>query len=213
MNSLIQPWVWHWPLCPDSWGGGFAPFSEKGKRWKQWQISSSWALKSLHCGWWPQSWNWKMIVSWQESYDKPRQGVKKQRHHFANKGPSSQSYGFSSGQVWMWELNHKESWAPKNWCFWTLVLEKTLFFSFLEKTLKESLEQEIQPVNLFFLNYLFVIFGYAGSSLLRQLFFGCGKQGLLSHCGAQASYCSCFSCCKAQVLECTDFSSCGTWAQ
>ena len=48
------------------------------------------------------------------------------RHYFANKGPSSQGYGFSSGHVWMWELDHKESWAPKNWCFWTVVLEKIL---------------------------------------------------------------------------------------
>ena len=51
---------------------------------------------------------------------------KKQRHYFANKGLSSQSYGFSSSQVWMWELDYKESWAPKNWCFPTVVLEKTL---------------------------------------------------------------------------------------
>ena len=50
----------------------------------------------------------------------------KNRRYFANKGPSSQSYGFSSSHVWMWELDHKESWAPKNWCFWTVVLEKTL---------------------------------------------------------------------------------------
>ena len=49
----------------------------------------------------------------------------KSRHYFANKGPSSQSCGFSSGHVWMWELDYKESWAPKNWCFWTMVLEKT----------------------------------------------------------------------------------------
>ena len=52
--------------------------------------------------------------------------MEKQRHYFANKGPSSQSYGFSSGHVWMWELDCEESWAPKNWCFWTVVLEKTL---------------------------------------------------------------------------------------
>ena len=51
---------------------------------------------------------------------------KKQRHYFANKGPSGQGYGFSSGHVWMWELDYEESWAPKNWCFWTMVLEKTL---------------------------------------------------------------------------------------
>ena len=52
--------------------------------------------------------------------------LKSKRHYFANKGPSSQGYGFSSSHVWMWELDHKESWAPKNWCFWTVVLEKTL---------------------------------------------------------------------------------------
>ena len=51
--------------------------------------------------------------------------LKKQRHYFANKGPSSQGYGFSSSHVWMWELDYKESWAPKNWCFRTVVLEKT----------------------------------------------------------------------------------------
>ena len=55
-----------------------------------------------------------------------RQRVKKQRHYFADKDPSSQGYGFSSSHVWMWELDCEESWAPKNWCFWTVVLEKTL---------------------------------------------------------------------------------------
>ena len=64
--------------------------------------------------------------SMQESHDQPRQHFKKQRHNFVNRGPAGQSYGFSSGQVWMWELDHKESWALKNWCFWTVVLEKTL---------------------------------------------------------------------------------------
>ena len=61
-----------------------------------------------------------------ESYNQPRQHIKKQRHYFVHKGPSSQSYGFSSSHVWMWELDYKESWALKNWCFWTVVLEKTL---------------------------------------------------------------------------------------
>ena len=65
-------------------------------------------------------------LPWKESYDKPRLCIKKQRHHFANKGPYGQSYGFSSSHVWMWELDHKESWTPENWCFWTVVLEKTL---------------------------------------------------------------------------------------
>ena len=70
---------------------------------------------------------------------KPRQHIKKQRHYFANKGPSSQSYGFSSSHVWMWELDYEESWAPKNWCLWTVVLEKTL-----ERPLDCK---EIQPVH------------------------------------------------------------------
>ena len=64
-------------------------------------------------------------VPWRESYDQPRQHIKKQRLYFANKGPSGQSFDFSSSHVWMWELDYKESWEPKNWCFWTVVLEKT----------------------------------------------------------------------------------------
>ena len=67
-----------------------------------------------------------MLAPWKKSYDKSRQHIKKQRHYFANKGPSSQSYGFSSNHVWMWDLDHKESWVLKNWCFWIVVLEKTL---------------------------------------------------------------------------------------
>ena len=67
-----------------------------------------------------------MLAPWKKSYDQPRQHIEKQRHYFTNKGPSSQSYCFSSGHVWMWELDYKESWAPNNWCFWTVVLEKTL---------------------------------------------------------------------------------------
>ena len=62
----------------------------------------------------------------------------KSRDNFANRGPSSQSYGLSSSHVWMWELDYKESWAPKNWCFWTVLLEKTL---------ESPLDcKEIQPV-------------------------------------------------------------------
>ena len=92
-----------------------------------------------HCRWWLQPWNEKMLAPWKKSYDQPGQHIKKQRHYFANKGLSSQSYGFSSSHVWMWELGYKESWVPKNWCFWTVVLEKTL----------ESLLdfKEIQAVN------------------------------------------------------------------
>jgi len=81
----------------------------------------------------------KSLAPWKKSYDQPRQHIKKKRHYFANKDPSSQGYGFSSGHVWMWELDYKESWALKNWCFWITVLEKTL----------ESLLycKEIQPVH------------------------------------------------------------------
>ena len=68
----------------------------------------------------------KDTCSLEESYDKPRQHIKKQRYYFANKDLSTQSYGFSLSHVWMWELDHKESWAPKNCCFWTVVLKKTL---------------------------------------------------------------------------------------
>ena len=67
-----------------------------------------------------------MLVIWKKSCDKPRQCIKKQRHYFADKSPYSQSYGFSSSHVWVWELNHKEGWVLKNWCFWIVLLEKIL---------------------------------------------------------------------------------------
>ena len=95
-----------------------------GKQWKQW-LTLFWGAKN-HCRWWLKPWNSKMLTPWKESYDQPRQHIKKQRHYFANKSPSCQGYGFSSGHVWMLELDSKEVWALKNWCFWTVVLEKTL---------------------------------------------------------------------------------------
>ena len=67
-----------------------------------------------------------MLAPWKKRYHQSRRHIKKQRHYFANKGLSHQSYGFSNSHVWMWELDYKESWVPKNWCFWTVVLEKTL---------------------------------------------------------------------------------------
>ena len=67
-----------------------------------------------------------MLTPQKENYYQPKQHIKKQRHHFVNKDLSSQGYGFSSSHVWMWELDYKESWAQKNWSFWTVVLEKTL---------------------------------------------------------------------------------------
>ena len=80
-----------------------------------------------------------MLSPWKKSNDKPRQCIKKQRHYFAYKGPYSQSYGFSSSHVWMWELDNKKSWAPKNLCLWTVMLEKTLE--------SPSYRKEIKTVN------------------------------------------------------------------
>ena len=80
-----------------------------------------------------------MFAPWKESYNKPRQHIKKQRHHFTNKSPYSQSYGFSSSRVRMWNLDHKEGWALKNWCFQIVVLEKIL-----ESPLDSK---DIKPVN------------------------------------------------------------------
>ena len=86
-----------------------------------------------------------MLTPWKESYDQPRQHIKKQRHYLVNKGPSSQGYGFSSGRVWMWELDVRESSTPKNWCFWTVVLEKTLESSLDSKDIGSVNPKENQP--------------------------------------------------------------------
>ena len=108
-----------------------------GKQWKQWETLFSWAPKSLQIGLHP--WSQKTLAPWKKSYDQPRQYIKKQRRYFADKGQSSQSYGFSTSYVWMWEVDYKESWAPNNWCFWTVVLEKIL---------ESPLDcKEIKPVN------------------------------------------------------------------
>ena len=94
------------------------------KQWKGWETLFSWAAKSLQVL--TATLKLKDACSWKKIYDQPRQHIKKQRHYFANKGPSRQSFGFSSSHVWVLELDYKESWAPKNWCFWPVVLEKTL---------------------------------------------------------------------------------------
>ena len=86
----------------------------------------------------------KTLAPWKKSYDQPRQHIKKQRHYFVNKGLSSQSYGFSSGHVWMWELDYKESWGLKNWCFWTVVWEKILESPLDSKEI-QSVLREISP--------------------------------------------------------------------
>ena len=111
-----------------------------GKQWKQCQTLFFWAPKSL-----------QMVIAAMklkdayslESYDQPRQHIKKQRYYFVNKVPSSQGYGFSSSHVWMWDLDCKESWAPKNWCFWTVVLETTLEVPWTARRLNQSILKEI----------------------------------------------------------------------
>ena len=96
-----------------------------------------------HCRWWLKPWKpwtprwWRLLLGRKAMTH--LDSILKSRHYFVNKGPSSQSYGFSSSHVRMWELGHKEGWAPKNWCFWTVVLEKTL------KSLLDC--KEIKPVN------------------------------------------------------------------
>ena len=83
-----------------------------------------------------------MLAPWKDSYDKPRQHIKKQRHYFANKGLYSQSYGFSSGHVRIREY-HKEDWVLKKCCFWTVVLEKTLESPLDCKRSNQSIVKEI----------------------------------------------------------------------
>ena len=103
-----------------------------------------------HCGWWLQPWNQKMLAPWKQSCDKPRQQIKKQRYHFADKDPPSQSYGFSSGHVQMWDLVHKEGWPLKNWYFQVVLLEKRSNQSILKEINSEySLEGLILKLQYF----------------------------------------------------------------
>ena len=95
-----------------------------GRQWKQCQTLFWGAPKSLQML--IAAMKLKDTSPWKESYDQPRWDIIKQRHFFADKGPSSQGYGFSSSHIWQCELDYKESWVLKNWCFWTVLLEKTL---------------------------------------------------------------------------------------
>ena len=113
-----------------------------GKQWKQWVTLFFWGPKSL-----------QMVIAamklkdtpWKESYDQPRQCIKKQRHYFANKGPSSQGYGFSSGHVWMWELDCEESWAPKNIAFELWCWRRLLRVPWTARRSNQSILKEISP--------------------------------------------------------------------
>ena len=86
-----------------------------------------------------------MFAPWKESYKKPRQHVKKQRHYFGDKGPYSQGYGFSSSHVQMWQLDHNVGWTSKSWCFWTVVLEQLLKVPWTARRQNQSLLKEINP--------------------------------------------------------------------
>ena len=86
-----------------------------------------------------------MLTPWKENYNQLGQHIENQRHYFVNKGPSSQGYVFSSGNVWMSELDYKEIWVLKNWCIWTVVLEKTLGSPLDCKTSNQSILKEISP--------------------------------------------------------------------
>ena len=108
-----------------------------GKQWKQWLTLFWGAPKSLQDGDCSHEIKRRLLLG-RKVMTNP-DSILKQRHYFANKGPPNQGYGFSNSHVWMWELNYKESWVPKNWCFWTVVLEKTL---------ESPLDcREIQPVH------------------------------------------------------------------
>ena len=86
-----------------------------------------------------------MLAPWKKIYDKLWQRIKKQKHHFANKDLYSQSYGFSGSHVRMWELDHKEGWVSKNWCFPIVVLEKTLDSPLDSKDIKPVNPKGNQP--------------------------------------------------------------------
>ena len=101
-----------------------------------------------------------MLIPWKKSYDQPRQHITKQRHYFANKGLSSQSYGFSNSHVWMWELDCKESWVLKNCCFWTVVLEK------IESPLDCKEIQQVHPKG----NQSWIIIGRTDAEAETQYF-------------------------------------------
>ena len=87
----------------------------------------------------------RCFAPWKKSYDQPRQHIKKQRHYFVNKGPSSQSYGLSSSHVQMWELDYKESWGPKNWCFELCCWRRLLRIPWTARRSNQSILKEISP--------------------------------------------------------------------
>ena len=122
IDLLIHPHFFHY-LCEAKImaSGTITSWEIDGETVADFIFGGSKITIDVHC-----SHEIKRGLPWKKSYDQPKKHIGKQRHCFANKGPSSQGYGFFSSYVWMWELDYKESWAPKNWCFWTVVLEKAL---------------------------------------------------------------------------------------
>ena len=114
-----------------------------GKLWKQCQTLFFGAPKSLQMV--TAAMKLKTLTPWKESCDQPRQHIKKQRHYFVIKGPSSQSYSFSSSHVWMWELDCKDSWVLKNWCFSNVVLWSLLRVPSTTRKSNQSILKEISP--------------------------------------------------------------------
>ena len=112
------------------------------KEWKQWDFIflGSKITADGDC-----SHEIKTLAPWKKSYDQPKQHIENQRHSFTNKSPSSQSYGFSSSHVWMRELDYKECWVPKNWCFGAVVLEKTLESPWTVRRSNQSILREMSP--------------------------------------------------------------------
>ena len=110
---------------------------------KRWQVLFSWASKSLQMV--TADMKLKDVCPLEENYDQHRQHIKKQRHHFADKGQYSQSYGFSNSHVWMWELDYKEGWVLKNWCFWTWCWRRLVRVPWTARRSNQSILKEINP--------------------------------------------------------------------
>ena len=114
-----------------------------GKQWIQCQTLFLGAPKSLQMV--TAAMELKDAYSLEEKLWEPRQHIQKQRHYIVNKSQSRQGYDFSSSHVWNWELDYKESWVLKNWCFWTVVLEKTLESPWTSRRSNQSILKEISP--------------------------------------------------------------------
>ena len=133
--GVIQSWTRLKRLSSSSiehlWSPMFNWSSSKQALVSTFVCTDLWCVKGWTKGGWSNNDLSKTLkpsncAPWKKSHDQPRQHIGKQRHYIAYTGPSSKGYGFSSGHVWMWELDCEESWVPKNWCFWTVVLEETL---------------------------------------------------------------------------------------